>query len=208
MIIGLTGSIGVGKSQVLEILKELSYDTVDLDSISHELLKKEDVKKELCDNFSYEILENDEINRKKLSKIVFKDKKKLRILNSIVHPKIIAEMKQIIKNNVSDVLIIEVPLLFELKLEKYFDKILLVYSNPDIQLKRLMKRNNISEKEAKNLINSQIDIREKAKKTKYIITNETDIKDLKNNVLKVMDEIKKEIKWIRNIAESSYKFIG
>lgn len=194
MIIGLTGSIGVGKSQVLEILKELSYDTVDLDSISHELLKKEDVKKELCDNFSYEILENDEINRKKLSKIVFKDKKKLRILNSIVHPKIIAEMKQIIKNNVSDVLIIEVPLLFELKLEKYFDKILLVYSNPDIQLKRLMKRNNISEKEAKNLINSQIDIREKAKKTKYIITNETDIKDLKNNVLKVMDELKKEIK--------------
>lgn len=194
MIIGLTGSIGVGKSQVLEILKELSYDTVDLDSISHELLKKEDVKKELCDNFSYEILENDEINRKKLSKIVFKDKKKLRILNSIVHPKIIAEMKQIIKNNVSDVLIIEVPLLFELKLEKYFDKILLVYSNPDIQLKRLMKRNNISEKEAKNLINSQIDIREKAKKTKYIITNETDIKDLKDNVLKVMDEIKKEIK--------------
>lgn len=194
MIIGLTGSIGVGKSQVLEILKELSYDTVDLDSISHELLKKEDVKKELCDNFSYDILENDEINRKKLSKIVFKDKKKLRILNSIVHPKIIAEMKQIIKNNVSDVLIIEVPLLFELKLEKYFDKILLVYSNPDIQLKRLMKRNNISEKEAKNLINSQIAIREKAKKTKYIITNETDIKDLKNNVLKVMDELKKEIK--------------
>lgn len=194
MIIGLTGSIGVGKSQVLEILKELSYDTVDLDSISHELLKKEDVKKELCDKFSYDILENDEINRKKLSKIVFKDKKKLRILNSIVHPKIIAEMKQIIKNNVSDVLIIEVPLLFELKLEKYFDKILLVYSNPDIQLKRLMKRNNISEKEAKNLINSQIDIREKAKKTKYIITNETDIKDLKNNVLKVMDELKKEIK--------------
>lgn len=190
MIIGLTGSIGVGKSQVLEILKELSYDTVDLDSISHELLKKEDVKKELCDNFSYDILENNEINRKKLSKIVFKDKKKLRILNSIVHPKIIAEMKQIIKNNVSDVLIIEVPLLFELKLEKYFDKILLVYSNPDIQLKRLMKRNNISEKEAKNLINSQIDIREKAKKTKYIITNETDIKDLKNNVLKVMDEIR------------------
>lgn len=111
-----------------------------------------------------------------------------------MHPKIIAEMKQIIKNNVSDVLIIEVPLLFELKLEKYFDKILLVYSNPDIQLKRLMKRNNISEKEAKNLINSQIDIREKAKKTKYIITNETDIKDLKNNVLKVMDELKKEIK--------------
>lgn len=194
MIIGLTGSIGVGKSQVLEILKELSYDTVDLDSISHELLKKEDVKKELCDNFSYDILENDEINRKKLSKIVFKDKKKLRILNSIVHPKIIAEMKQIIKNNVSDVLIIEVPLLFELKLEKYFDKILLVYSNPDIQLKRLMKRNNISEKEAKNLINSQIDIREKEKKTKYIIINETDIKDLKNNVLKVMDELKKEIK--------------
>lgn len=194
MIIGLTGSISVGKSQVLEILKELSYDTVDLDSISHELLKKEDVKKELCDNFSYDILENDEINRKKLSKIVFKDKKKLRILNSIVHPKIIAEMKQIIKNNVSDVLIIEVPLLFELKLEKYFDKILLVYSNPDIQLKRLMKRNNISEKEAKNLINSQIDIREKAKKTKYIIINETDIKDLKNNVLKVMDELKKEIK--------------
>lgn len=194
MIIGLTGSIGVGKSQVLEILKELSYDTVDLDSISHELLKQEDVKKELCDNFSYDILENDEINRKKLSKIVFKDKRKRRILNSIVHPKIIAEMEQIIKKNVSDVLIIEVPLLFELKLEKYFDKILLVYSNPDIQLKRLMKRNNISEKEAKNLINSQIDIREKAKKTKYIITNETDIKDLKNNVLKVMDELKKEIK--------------
>ncbi|WP_068268321.1 dephospho-CoA kinase [Caviibacter abscessus] len=190
MIIGLTGSIGVGKSKVLEILKELSYDTLDLDSISHKLLKQDDIKKKLCDNFSYNILTDNEIDRKKLREIVFEDKEKIKILNSIMHPKIISEMKKYIENNKSDILIIEVPLLFELKLEKYFDKILLVYADPNIQLKRIMERNNINKKDALNLINAQIDIREKAKKTKYIIFNETNMKDLKNNVLKVMGNIK------------------
>lgn len=194
MIIGLTGSIGVGKSEVLKILKELSYNTVDLDSISHEILKLDYVKKELCDNFSSDILINNEIDRSKLADIVFKDNEKIKKLNNIMHPKIIGEMEKIIKHNVFDILIIEVPLLFELNLEKYFDNIIVVYADPKIQLKRVIKRNNINKTEALSRINTQMDIMQKASKTKYIIYNETSMDDLKKNVIKTMDELKKEIK--------------
>ena len=125
MIIGLTGSIAVGKSKVLEILKDLSYKTVNMDDISHEVLNYDDIRSKIASMISVDVVINNKVDRKKLSSIVFNDKKKLEILNNIIHGKIIEEMINIINNNKEEILIIEVPLLFELNLEKYFDKIII-----------------------------------------------------------------------------------
>ena len=192
MIIGITGSIGVGKSKVLEILKDLSYKTVNMDDISHEVLNYEDIRIKIASVISSDVVVDNKIDRKKLSSIVFNDKKKLEILNNIVHNKIIEEMINIINNSKEKVLIIEVPLLFELNLEKYFDKIIVVYTNKKLQCKRIMKRNNIDKEHAKKYISTQMDIDEKRKKTKYIIENEKDIKSLIENTKKVMKLITKE----------------
>lgn len=189
MIIGLTGSIAVGKSKVLEILKDLSYKTVNMDDISHEVLNYDDIRSKIASMISADVVINNKVDRKKLSSIVFNDKKKLEILNNIVHGKIIEEMINIINNNKEKVLIIEVPLLFELNLEKYFDKIIVVYTNKDLQCERIMKRNNIDKEHAQKLISTQMDIDEKRKKTKYIIENEKDIKSLIENTKRIMDAI-------------------
>lgn len=192
MIIGLTGSIAVGKSKVLEILKDLSYKTVNMDDISHEVLNYDDIRSKIASMISADVVINNKVDRKKLSSIVFNDKKKLEILNNIVHGKIIEEMINIINNNKEEILIIEVPLLFELNLEKYFDKIIVVYTNKDLQCERIMKRNNIDKEHAKKLISTQMDIDEKRKKTKYIIENEKDIKSLIENTKRIMDTIIKD----------------
>lgn len=192
MIIGLTGSIAVGKSKVLEILKDLSYKTVNMDDISHEVLNYDDIRSKIASMISADVVINNKVDRKKLSSIVFNDKKKLEILNNIVHGKIIEEMINIINNNKEKVLIIEVPLLFELNLEKYFDKIIVVYTNKDLQCERIMKRNNIDKEHAQKLISTQMDIDEKRKKTKYIIENEKDIKSLIENTKRIMDAIIKD----------------
>ena len=99
MIIGLTGSIAVGKSKVLEILKDLSYKTVNMDDISHEVLNYDDIRSKIASMISADVVINNKVDRKKLSSIVFNDKKKLEILNNIVHGKIIEEMINIINNN-------------------------------------------------------------------------------------------------------------
>lgn len=192
MIIGLTGSIAVGKSKVLEILKDLSYKTVNMDDISHEVLNYDDIRSKIASMISADVVINNKVDRKKLSSIVFNDKKKLEILNNIIHGKIIEEMINIINNNKEEILIIEVPLLFELNLEKYFDKIIVVYTNKDLQCERIMKRNNIDKEHAKKLISTQMDIYEKRKKTKYIIENEKDIKSLIENTKRIMDAIIKD----------------
>lgn len=192
MIIGLTGSIAVGKSKVLEILKDLSYKTVNMDDISHEVLNYDDIRSKIASMISADVVINNKVDRKKLSSIVFNDKKKLEILNNIVHGKIIEEMINIINNNKEEILIIEVPLLFELNLEKYFDKIIVVYTNKDLQCERIMKRNNIDKEHAQKLISTQMDIDEKRKKTKYIIENEKDIKSLIENTKRIMDAIIKD----------------
>lgn len=187
MIYGLTGSIASGKSTILNIFKNLGYEVIELDKIGHSLLFNEDIKKEILEKIDFKILnEKNEIDRKKLGKIVFSDKNKLEILNKIMHKNILEIMENKInyskENNID--LIVEVPLLFELNLQNKFDKIILAYVDEKIQLNRIMKRDNKTEKEAKNVINSQMPQKEKIKKSDIIINTDKDIADIHNYIIK------------------------
>ena len=180
MIVGLTGGIGTGKSTVSRKLRERGYPVIDLDVISREVIEYPEVINELVRNFGIEILESQNnisgkksISRNKLRQTVFKEEKKVSVLNSIMHPPIVEEMRrQIEKLRKSyKTVFVEVQLLFEAKLEKEFDIIVLVYADKKTQLERVLKRDGRSEGEVQQIINAQMDMTEKRRLSNYIIEN-------------------------------------
>ena len=180
MIIGLTGGIGTGKSTVSRKLRERGYPVIDLDVISREVIEYPEVIDELVRNFGIEILESQNnisgkksISRNKLRQTVFKEEKKVSVLNSIIHPPIVKEMRRQIEElrKSYKTVFVEVQLLFEAKLEKEFDIIVLVYADKKTQLERVLKRDGRSEGEVQQIINAQMDMTEKRRLSNYIIEN-------------------------------------
>ena len=180
MVIGLTGGIGTGKSTVSRKLRERGYPVIDLDVISREVITYPEVIDELVRNFGSEILEEQNevsgkknISRNKLRQTVFKDEKKVAVLNSIMHPPIIEEMRRQIKElrQKHKTVFVEVQLLFEAKLEKEFDMTVLVYADRKTQMERVLKRDGRSEGEVQEIINVQMPMDEKRKLSDYIIEN-------------------------------------
>jgi len=183
MIVGLTGGIGTGKSTVSRKLRERGYSVIDLDVISREVIEYPEVIDELVRNFGNEILENQNntsgkksISRNKLRQTVFKEEKKVSVLNSIMHPPIVEEMRRQIEElrKSYKTVFVEVQLLFEAKLEKEFDIIVLVYADKKTQLERVLKRDGRSKGEVRQIINAQMDMTEKRKLSNYIIENNED----------------------------------
>ncbi len=175
-VIALTGGIGTGKSTVSNLFKEKGVTVIDLDQLVRDLQKPgKDVYNRIVEAFGEEILDaNGEIDRRKLGSIVFLDPEKRETLNKIVHPKVLSELKDRLfklEKKGEKLIVVEIPLLYELGLQKLFDAVILVYAPEDLQIKRVMARDSLSKQEAINRINSQIPIEEKRKKAEYVIDN-------------------------------------
>lgn len=181
LIIGITGSIASGKSEVTKQLQETGFKVYSTDKLGHDVLLEVEVKDQLVKELGSEILEEntDIIDRVKLGKIVFQDKSKLAFLNAISHQVIFQKMREIIANSQEKQIFFEVPLLFEAKLEKHFDFIITVSASPENQLLRLMKRNNLSKDQALNKISSQLTNKFKETKSDFVISNNGDLEELK-----------------------------
>ena len=205
MIIGLTGGIGTGKSTVSNIFRQKGIPVVDTDVIAREVIDYPEVVNEIIRNFGTEILEEEtqqeqgqnkfkkkKISRNKLGQIVFKDEKKVGILNSIMHPLIIKVMKEQTEKLKKDnkIIVADVPLLFEIHLEKECDITVLVYADKETQIKRIMKRDKRTLEQAEDIINSQMDIEEKKKKSNYIIYNNGDFEKLTEETEKFLKSLK------------------
>ena len=151
LIVGLTGGIASGKSTIADMFKKEGAYIIDIDLISRELVEPgKPAWHEVINVFSEKILNDDQtINRKKLGDIVFSDGKKRRELEDIIHPKINRETlnktKRIGEKNNRAVVIIDVPLLIEADIQHRVDKVVLVYTSPQAQVERLMKRDNLTE---------------------------------------------------------------
>ncbi len=195
MRIGLTGSIACGKSTVSNMFKELGAYIIDSDEIAHDALKKtEKPYKQVLEIFGDSILdEQGNIDRKKLGKIVLNDKSKLAILESIIHPYINEKRQEIenaiLKENKNAIIVYDVPLLFEKQLEKNFDKVIVVYANKNVQIERLMKRQNLTYDEALKLINLQMDVEEKKKRADFVIDNSYSLEETKKQVLEIFEKL-------------------
>ena len=158
---GLTGSIAVGKTFVCDVLRELGCHIIDADVISRDVVGPEtDGLKQIVREFGPLVLKEDgELDRGKLGEIVFADPAKRQLLNSIVHPLVIEEQNRLIRALEEEypdgIVVVDAALMIESGGYKRFDKLIVVFCDPELQLRRLMERNGLSEAEARQRIDSQ-----------------------------------------------------
>lgn len=176
LIVGLTGSIGTGKSLIANKLRDLNIPVVDADLIAREVVEPgKETYVSIVEKFGEQILHEDgTLNRKALGNIVFKDEAKRKELNAIIHPAIRKEMVRQRDEWVekgAQCVVLDIPLLYEGGLTHFVDKVIVVFVEPEIQLQRIIARDQCTEEEAQNRINAQIPVAEKAAKADAIIDN-------------------------------------
>lgn len=180
--IAITGSIATGKSTVSEYLIQQGYPVIDTDIISRIVVEKGTIGLDrLKENFGEGIIQEDgTLNRKALSNIVFNDAASKEKLNQILHPLISKESKERMaayKEEGHSLIFVDIPLYYEVDIDIPTDAVWLVYVSPDIQLERLMKRNLMSEEDARQLISNQISIQDKAKWSEIVIDNSNTLEE-------------------------------
>ena len=194
--VGLTGSIAVGKSFVLEVLRELGAFTLDADLTAREVVAPATKGLQMIvENFGEEILnENSELDRAKLGAIVFADEAKRQLLNSIVHPMVIQAQNDWLaereSENPNGIAVIDAALMIESGGYKRFNCLIVVFCEPAIQLERLMSRNNLSETDAIKRINSQMPQDEKKKYADFLIDTSNGFEDTRRQTTEIYEQLK------------------
>lgn len=179
-VLGITGGIATGKSSVVQHFKGLGFLVVDADIIARHLLDQNmPAYNEIVKVFGTEILqENGEINRQALGALVFNHPDKLQQLDELMAPFLREEIMAAIKKESHNqkLVIVDVPLMYEKGYDEWMDQVAVVYCTPEQQLNRLMKRNQLTEKEAKQRINSQLPIEMKKLLAEIVFDNSANLK--------------------------------
>lgn len=186
-LLGLTGGIACGKSTVLSLFQDLGAVCLSADAVVHSLMSPGgDAYQDLIEHFGDDYLDdNKEIDRVKLGTLVFNDHTKKEELEGILHPLVKESfLKWKNENKVEDLLVYEIPLLFEKQREGDFDLIVCVSSSQETQIKRLKDRNSLNEEEAKLRLSSQMPLQTKIEKSDIVIENEN----------KSLEQLKEEIR--------------
>jgi len=194
IVVGLTGGIASGKSTVAAIFREMSIPIIDADQIAKEVVQNgRAAYSKIVETFGKGILQEDlEINRAALGQIIFHNEQERQKLNSIVHPEVRKEMlkqkEQLIAEQYQ-LVVLDIPLLFESKLTYLVDQVVVVYVNELVQLERLQKRNNLSKEDALARIKSQLPLTEKVKMADFVINNNGSIAETKEQVIKLVSKL-------------------
>ena len=184
-IIGLTGGIGSGKSTVLELFKILGVKTYSADESAKKLVNTDpNLINLIKSSFGNNIYDKGSLNTRKLSKIVFEDTEKLKLLNSIIHPAVARDFKLFLNSINEDYIVKEAAIIFETKSENNYDKIIFIQSPLEIRIERVIMRDNISREEVMKRINNQLDENLIIDKCDYVISNENK-EDLEDKVLSI-----------------------
>ncbi|MEA2101047.1 MAG: dephospho-CoA kinase [Thermodesulfobacteriota bacterium] len=198
VIAGLTGSIATGKSTVAKIFKQAGALVIDADQIAQDAVRAGTRAYEgIVGHFGKRILSaGGEIDRDALGDIIFNNPGEKQNLNLIVHPEVFNEMasqlQKIESHDPKGLVILDVPLLFESHMEKGMDHVIVVYVPENIQLKRLINRNALSNKDAEARIRSQISIEKKKGLGDIMIDNSSTLEITRGKTLEVYERLKKE----------------
>ena len=192
-VIGVTGGIASGKSNVISIIKRQGFKVIDCDLINHNLQKiNMPIYNAIKEAFgSSYFLDNGELDRKKLGELIFHNEKEKLKLNSISHPIIKEEVLKEI-NKADGIVFVDVPLLYESKFDSFCDKVICVYLNRKTQIERLMERDHIDYSYAKSKIASQMDLDQKRDLADYVIDSKGSFQETERQVLKILEMIKGE----------------
>ena len=204
LLLGITGGVATGKTTVVDMLAELGAAVIDFDILARRVVEPDKPAwKEIVSYFGEQVLqENRELDRKKLSRIVFQDRQKRKKLEGFIHPRTLEEfIKQvadIAQKTPGAIIPVDVPLLIELNWQYLFHKIVVVLVSQEKQIERLIKRDNISPEEARNILSAQLPIDEKAGYADFVIDNGDSLQETKAQVEKLWQELqqlqKKRIK--------------
>ena len=192
-IIGITGGIASGKSNVASVIEKLGYPVIDCDKITYELSKKNGpLYKAILDKFGPDyLLEDGELNRKKLGVLIFNNSSANNLINDTTHPIIREYLLEEIKKIPDGLVFIEVPLLYEAKFDNICDKVICVFLKKKYQVARLMAREGIDEDYALAKIHSQMDLYLKREKADYVIDSYGSFEETEKEVKNVLEDILK-----------------
>ena len=185
MIIGITGSIGSGKTTAAGLLRKHGFKIIDADEIGHQILdRNKTAYRTITAYFGSQVLDrHKKIDRKKLGNIVFNDLGKLTVLSSIMHQLIVKEISNKVKNYDGNILI-DAPLLLETKTKELVDKIIVVKASHKTILKRLSKV--YSKKKIEKILKAQMPLKQKLKYADFVIDNDRNLGHLKYQVNKIV----------------------
>jgi dephospho-CoA kinase len=195
--IGLTGSIAVGKSFVTSVFAELGCRILDADRTAREMvLPGAPGLKAVVEAFGEEVLTPDgTLDRERMASIVFADEEKRQRLNHILHPFIIARQDEILREweaeDPNGIGIVDAALMIESGGYKRFDKLIVVHCRPEVQLERLMLRNNLPLAEAQRRIASQTPQEEKQKYADFLIDTSDGFEPTRKRTVEVYNELSK-----------------
>lgn len=193
--VGLTGNIGSGKSTTASILAELGAVVIDADRIVHELLAPGSAAYEsVVQSFGPEILGADRtINRRILGRIVFESPQKRAVLNGCLHPAVLAEIGRRIedleKNDRRGIVVVDAALMVETGFHRYFDRLIVVTCDPEIQLARVVLRDGLSVEDVRARMDAQMPAEEKAKVADYRIDNSGSPDDTRRQAVAVYRDL-------------------
>ena len=190
MIVGLTGGIGSGKSAAANFFVELGVDLIDADDLAKNVLNKNSKGYELFINeFGEQYLDNDKnIDRDLLRKTIFNDSDKKNKLENIIHPQVRSGIEEFIKTSKSDYCIVVVPLIYETRSSSYYDRILVIDCDEEIQINRSAIRDNTENKEIKKIISKQASREERLSIADDVILNNRNLDSLKDEVIKLHEK--------------------
>jgi dephospho-CoA kinase len=207
LLVAVTGGIASGKSAVTKMLEELGAPIIDYDALAREIVEPGKAAwKDVVAYFGEKVLKEDgQIDRKELSRIVFRDTEKRKKLESFTHQRIIEEAErradEIARKNPKAIIQVAVPLLIEINLQHKFHKVLVVYVPRETQIERVMKRDGITREAAENILRAQLPIDEKLKYADFVIHNERTLDETARQVEQVWEELKKETESRREWTE-------
>jgi dephospho-CoA kinase len=193
--VGLTGGIASGKSTVAEAFARLGAKVLDADKVAREVvLPGQPAWRKLQQAFGPEFfLPDGEVNRSKLRRLVFADPEERSKLNAIVHPEVMKEInrrfEQLTTSAQNAVIVVDVPLLLEVKAAHRFDRVIVVYVTESVQIKRLRQRDGLSLEEARRALSTQMALNKKVDYADYVIDNSGTLVETQAHVDKVWQEL-------------------
>ncbi|MCK4328626.1 dephospho-CoA kinase [candidate division WOR-3 bacterium] len=189
MVVGITGRIGSGKTEVARIFETNGFTIVDVDRMGHKLLERDDIKKSIRDTFGNAPFIEGRINRKLLSEIISKNKDTIKTYNSIIHPPLVQELKNLInKQGKTSLVAVDCALIFEWGVEELFNYIILVKSDEDKCIQRAVK-NGKSEKFVRRILSVQLTDEKRLEKVDFIIENNNGLSELQKKTMNIITSL-------------------